>query len=94
MSSVTTCVLEYFPHGLAAVAAVSEAGAIQHGLTRLGFDRAVSHDHAAHLASHLARRGTFDTDGCRHSAKVAWRALAMLQVEIENDMAAGQKKEE
>ena len=26
-----------------------------------------------------------DTDGTRHSAKVAWRALANLQKELEND---------
>ena len=29
--------------------------------------------------------GTIDTDGIRHSAKVAWRALANLQKEIEKD---------
>jgi hypothetical protein len=28
--------------------------------------------------------GTIDSDGLRHTAKVAWRALALLQVEIEN----------
>jgi len=28
--------------------------------------------------------GTFDTDGIRHSSKIAWRALANLQIEIEN----------
>jgi hypothetical protein len=32
---------------------------------------------------HLLERGTLDTDGIRHSAKVAWRAMAMLQKEIE-----------
>jgi hypothetical protein len=29
--------------------------------------------------------GTIDNDGVRHSAKVAWRALANLQKEIENE---------
>ena len=29
------------------------------------------------------QRGTVDSDGIRHSAKVAWRALAMLEREIE-----------
>jgi len=28
-------------------------------------------------------RGTYDTDGIRHSAKLAWRALALLQKELE-----------
>jgi hypothetical protein len=27
--------------------------------------------------------GTVDTDGVRHSTKVAWRALAALQLELE-----------
>jgi hypothetical protein len=29
------------------------------------------------------RRGTMDSDGLRHTAKMAWRALALLQKEIE-----------
>ena len=28
--------------------------------------------------------GKIDTDGVRHSAKVAWRAMANLQKELEN----------
>jgi hypothetical protein len=32
---------------------------------------------------HLIERGTRDTDGQRHTAKVAWRALALLQEELE-----------
>ena len=35
------------------------------------------------LSRHLIDAGTFDTDGIRHSAKVAWRALANLQKELE-----------
>ena len=34
---------------------------------------------------HFVERGTTDTDGVRHSAKVAWRALAGLQKEIEKE---------
>ena len=37
------------------------------------------------LSRHLIQAGTIDDDGMRHSAKVAWRALANLQKEIEND---------
>ena len=33
----------------------------------------------------LIEAGTIDTDGVRHSAKVAWRALANLQKEIERE---------
>ena len=35
-------------------------------------------------AFHVIRK--IDTDGIRHSAKIAWRALAHLQKEIENDI--------
>ena len=37
------------------------------------------------LTRHLLEAGTIDTDGIRHSTKVAWRALANLQKEIENE---------
>jgi hypothetical protein len=40
-------------------------------------------DHDDCILRHLADRGTLDTDGVRHSAKLAWRALAMLQTELE-----------
>ena len=30
-------------------------------------------------------QGTIDDDGIRHTAKVAWRALACLQKELEED---------
>jgi hypothetical protein len=45
--------------------------------------RGKSNDHADCIARHLVDRGTLDTDGLRHSAKVAWRALALLQEELE-----------
>ena len=34
---------------------------------------------------HLMENGMHDIDGVRHSAKIAWRALAHLQKEIEED---------
>ena len=37
---------------------------------------------------HFVDRGTLDSDGVRHSAKVAWRALALLQKEIEKERTA------
>jgi hypothetical protein len=40
------------------------------------------------MLRHFAERGTLDTDGIRHSAKMAWRALALLQKEIEAEQAA------
>ncbi len=77
--------VKYFPDALAAVASVSQAGSEQHHPGQpLHWDRAKSTDQEDTLLRHLWESGTLDTDGHRHSAKVAWRALAMLQLEIEN----------
>ena len=80
--------LDYFPDALAEVAGCSKAGNDQHNPGQpLHWDRAKSGDEADALLRHLMDRGTFDTDGIRHSAKVAWRALAMLQKELEAEGA-------
>lgn len=80
---VTGC-LDYFPAALAEVAKVSLAGNEQHHPGEpLHHERGKSADHADALGRHLVDRGTLDTDGHRHSAKVAWRALALLQEELE-----------
>ena len=42
-----------------------------------------SNDHLDALARHLIQAGEVDDDGILHSSKVAWRALANLQIEIE-----------
>lgn len=76
--------LDYFPAALAAVAECSRAGNDQHSTGQpLHWAREKSGDEADALLRHLMDRGTFDTDGIRHSAKVAWRALALLQKELE-----------
>lgn len=89
---LATGCLDYFPDALAAVAACSKAGNDQHNPGKpLHWDRSKSGDEADALLRHLMQRGTVDTDGIRHSAKVAWRALALLQKELEtsrNDAAA------
>jgi len=77
-------VLDYFPDALAEVARVSFIGNQQHNPGEpLHWAREKSTDHADCVARHLIERGTIDTDGLRHTAKIAWRALAMLQEEIE-----------
>lgn len=81
---ITTGVLSYFPDALLEVAHVSWVGNEQHNPgTPLHWDRSKSADEADALGRHLLQRGTLDTDGLRHSAKVAWRALALLQKELE-----------
>jgi len=78
-------VLMYFPDAIVAVAECSWAGNEQHNPgSPLHWDRAKSGDELDALTRHLMEAGTIDTDGIRHSAKVAWRALANLQKEIEN----------
>lgn len=81
---IATGVLDYFPDALAAVAQCSWVGNEQHnpGMP-LHWDRAKSTDEADALIRHFVERGTVDKDGIRHSAKVAWRALALLQKELE-----------
>ena len=76
--------LRYFPDALMAVAHVSYVGNEQHNPgTPLHWDRSKSTDEPDALLRHLKDAGTLDSDGLRHSAKVAWRALAILQKEIE-----------
>ena len=85
---IATGVLDYFPDAIAAIAHVSFIGNEQHNPGKpLHWDRSKSGDEADALMRHFVERGTLDNDGMRHSAKVAWRALALLQKEIEAERA-------
>lgn len=76
--------LWYFPNALAEVAQVSKAGNDQHNPGQpMHHARGKSTDHADCIIRHLVDAGTVDIDGQLHSAKVAWRALALLQEELE-----------
>ena len=76
--------VKYFPDALVAVAEVSFAGNEQHNPGQpLHWDRSKSMDQHDTLLRHLLESGDVDVDGLRHSAKLAWRALAALQIEIE-----------
>lgn len=81
---IATGVLGYFPDAIAAIARVSYAGNQQHNPGQpLHWAREKSTDHADCIIRHFMERGTIDEDGMRHSAKMAWRALALLQLELE-----------
>lgn len=81
-------VLEYFPDAIAAVSHVSWNGNEQHNPGQsLRWTRGKSSDHYDTMLRHSLQRGTLDTDGQRHSAKMVWRALAILQEEIEAEQA-------
>jgi len=83
---IATGFLDYFPDAIVAVADLSRAGNEQHNPGKpLHWDRSKSGDEGDALSRHFLERGTLDSDGIRHSAKVAWRAMALLQKEIENE---------
>ncbi len=77
-------VLRYFPKALAEVARVSYAGNEQHNPGEpLHWAREKSTDQHDCIVRHLLEAGTRDTDGMLHSAKVCWRSLAALELELE-----------
>lgn len=83
---VASGVLDYFPDALVAIAQVSYAGNEQHNPGQpLHWARSKSSDEADTMIRHFLQRGSLDVDGLRHSAKMAWRALALLQKEIEGE---------
>ena len=88
---VASGVLDYFPDAIVAVSRVSHAGNEQHNPGQpLHWARNKSADEADALMRHFLERGTIDSDGIRHTAKLAWRALAMLQKEIESSQKGQQ----
>lgn len=81
---VASGVLDYFPDAIVAIAQLSYKGNEQHNPGQpLNWSRGKSNDHADTMLRHFLQRGTVDDDGVRHSVKMAWRALALLQCEIE-----------
>lgn len=85
---VTSGVLDYFPAAIAEIARVSKAGNDQHNPGQpLHWARGKSSDHADCIVRHVMERGSIDDDGMRHTAKAAWRALALLQEELEAEGA-------
>ena len=96
---LATGVLDYFSAALAEVAKVSKAGNDKHNPGQpLHWARGKSMDQADCIARHLIERGGIDPDtGLRHSAQLAWRALALLQIELEEaglaPMSRGSKED-
>lgn len=87
---IASGLLDYFPDALAAIAHLSYVGNEQHNKGKpLHWDRSKSADEADTLLRHFLQRGTVDKDSIRHSVKMAWRALALLQKEIEAEQPSG-----
>lgn len=86
--------LDYFPDACAAVAEISWFGNEKHNPGEpLHWARGKSMDHADCVMRHLEERGGFDVivvngveHQVRHSAALAWRALALLQEELEQEL--------
>ena len=77
-------VLAYFPDALIEIARLSKMGNDKHNPGQpLHWSREKSGDHADCIVRHQLEAGTLDTDGILHDAKVAWRALAQLQIALE-----------
>jgi hypothetical protein len=76
--------LDYFPNALAYVAFISHQGSLKHNPGQeMHWARGKSTDHENKIMRHLIDRGRMDSDGIRHSGNLAWRALALLQTELE-----------
>lgn len=83
---ISTGVLKYFPNAIHEVAKVSYMGSKQHHPDKGVFwDKNKSNDHddamMRHLIDHLSGN-EIDTDGVLHLSKVAWRALALLEMHL------------
>lgn len=80
-------VLKYFPRALRYVSQVSLAGNKQHlNGQALHWDKTKSMDQEDALIRHLldvAEGNEVDDDGILHRGKVAWRALASLEIYLE-----------
>lgn len=82
----------YFPDAIAAVAELSMIGNEQHNPGEpLHWAKEKSTDEEDSLLRHMLDKASgrpVDTDRVRHATKVAWRAFAALQREIEAEQAA------
>tara|TARA_B110000285_G_scaffold232980_1_gene305474 strand:+ start:1786 stop:2187 length:402 start_codon:yes stop_codon:yes gene_type:complete len=81
-------VLSYFPDAIKEVSKASAQGQKQHNHgKKLYWDKNKSTDNEDALLRHLIDHTVdpMDKDGVLHLAKVCWRALAALQIYLENN---------
>ena len=79
--------IAYFPNAMAEVAKLSYASTQQHHPDQpMHWDRGKSLDHLNKIGRHMIDAGKLDDKGQRHSAALAWRAMAHLQEELERDL--------
>jgi hypothetical protein len=95
MYPITSGLIDYFPDACAVVANVSWIGNEKHNPGEpMHHARGKSMDHADCIARHLLERGGYDTvlingveHRIRHTAALAWRSFALLQEELEAELA-------
>lgn len=84
---MATGALDYFPNAFAYLAWVSKVGNDQHNPGEpMHWARDKSTDHADKVIRHLVDRGKKDSRGVRHTGRAAWRIMAMLQTELEDEL--------
>lgn len=81
-------VVGYFPDALLEIAKLSKWGNDKHNPNQpLHWSKGKSNDHADCIMRHLIDHGKIDEEsGLSHTVAMAWRALALLQTELENKM--------
>lgn len=83
---IATGFMDYFPDAIVAISRLSHLANEQHSPGQpVHWARSKSTDEDNTLMRHFLQRGTKDIDGTSHTAKMAWRALAILQKEIEGE---------
>lgn len=77
--------VKYFPLSMAEVSRLSKVGNDKHNPGQpLHWDKTKSMDHGDCIIRHQIDAGTVDTeDGFLHDVKVAWRAMAQLEIALE-----------
>jgi len=81
-------VLKYFPNAMKEIAICSKVGNDQHHPEKpLHWDKNKSTDNEDAMVRHLIDHSIepMDDDGVLHLTKVAWRALASLEIYLENN---------
>lgn len=80
-SPVFSGFMQYFPNAIFEVARLSKASNDKHNPNEpLHWSKDKSNDHGDCLARHQLEVGTTDSDGFDHAVKVAWRAMAQLEI--------------
>ena len=75
----------YFPLAIAEVARLSMVSNEKHNPGEpLHWSKDKSNDHSDCLARHQLEWDKMDTDNFYHAVKVAWRAMAQLEILLEN----------